>query len=241
MNASELRAAVDGYPWYHTFDLGNGVVTKGMFDHRGLEDRHLIPPDLSGKRCLDVGTMDGYWAFAMERRGAAEVVALDLEDPDALDWPIRVKARTVKTVDETKGERFALARSALGSQVQRELRSVYDIDTDLGLFDFVFCGDLLVHLKNPVKAIERLRAVARDTVVVGTPVEEWFPYRRKPLARLEGVDEFAWWTPNMAGLLQMMRAAGFERLEPGRPFNLRTTTGGKWKGRRGVVRAVVSG
>jgi tRNA (mo5U34)-methyltransferase len=229
-----LGTDIDRYPWYHTLDLGNGVVTKGMFDHRGSEEKHLLPADLSGMRCLDVGTMDGFWAFAMEKRGAAEVVALDIEDPEALDWPVRVRARTAKTMDETKGERFELARQALGSSVRRELRSVYDVDTDLGSFDLVFCGDLLVHLKDPVTALERLHRVCGGSAIVCTPVEERRFQRKVPIARLDGISDFAWWTPNMAGLVRMVEAAGFERIERGRPFAMPTPT---WKGRRGVVRA----
>jgi tRNA (mo5U34)-methyltransferase len=239
MSIGELRDEVDSYPWYHTLDLGDGIVTKGMFDHRGREGHYMLPDDLSGKRCLDVGTMDGYWAFALERRGATEVIALDMEDPEALDWPASIRDRTVKTIDETKGARFELARTALGSKVERVLRSAYDLDTDLGLFDFVFCGDLLVHVKDPMTVIERIRRVCRGSAVICNPVKEQFPYRRRPLAQLDGIDEFQWWVPNLAGLERMVRAAGFDRIEVGKPFEVRATGGGSWRGRRGVVRGSV--
>lgn len=239
MEASELRSEVSRYPWYHTIDLGEGILTQGMFDHRGIEDRCLLPSDLSGLRCLDVGTMDGFWAFAMERRGAAEVVAVDLEDPEALDWPATLRQRVVKTMDETKGTRFALARQALGSNVNRVLRSVYDLDTDLGTFDLVFCGDMLVHLKDPATAVERLRRVCRNSAIVCNPVKEHFPYRRRPLAEFDGIDEFEWWLPNRATLRRLMLAAGFSRVEEGRPFNLGARQGRAWKGQRGVVRGYV--
>src|SRR5437660_12337372 len=75
MDGQQLLEQAGSYSWYHTLDLGYGVVTKGMFDHRPALHRYLIPSDLSGMRCLDIGTMDGFWAFEMERRGAAEVVA----------------------------------------------------------------------------------------------------------------------------------------------------------------------
>src|SRR6476659_6979467 len=92
MSASELREEVEKYGWYHSLDLGNGVRTNGMFDHASVLGRYPIPADLTGKRCLDVGTMDGFWAFEMERRGAAAVTALDLEGPAALDWPAAIRA-----------------------------------------------------------------------------------------------------------------------------------------------------
>src|SRR5579862_1533792 len=123
MDTAQLRDEVGRYPWYHTLELGDGVVTPGMFDHRGTENRHLIPADLSGLRCLDVATMDGYWAFAMEQRGAAEVVALDIADPERLDWPASLRPRITKTMEETKASRFAMVRDVLGSKVERVDRS----------------------------------------------------------------------------------------------------------------------
>ena len=127
----DLQAAVERYPWYHTLELGDGVVTKGMFDHRPVLDRYPIPDDLSGLRCLDVATMDGYWAFEMERRGAASATALDLENPEDLDWPASLRGDHDKSMDETKAERFALAREALGSKVERVLLSAYDLSPEL--------------------------------------------------------------------------------------------------------------
>jgi len=240
VGGSRLADEVARYGWYHTLDLGGGVVTRGMFDHRPAVGRYLIPSDLTGMRCLDVGTMDGFWAFEMERRGAAEVVALDIDDAEALDWPAAQRAKVVKTLDETKGERFALATKALGSSVRRELRSVYDIDTDLGQFDLVFCGDLFVHLKDPATAAERMRAVCRGSAVVANPVKRFWFAGRKPMAELDGIDEFQWWVTNSAGLQRLLLAAGFARVEVGREFELPATSGGPWKGRRGVVRGWVT-
>ena len=240
MTTDHLQDAIDRYPWYHTLDLGNGAVTRGMFDHRGQEDRYGMPADLGGKRCLDVGTMDGFWAFAMERRGAASVTAVDLEDPEALDWPASLRHRIRKTMDETKGERFELARRALGSSVDRRLCSVYALDPDeLGTFDFVFCSDMLVHLKDPMTAVERLRGVCAGTAVVVNPVKEQFPFRRRPLAQFDGIDEFEWWVPNRAALVRMLEAAGFADVRCGPQFALPAVGGGPWKGRRRWVRGRV--
>lgn len=231
---------IASYPWYHTLDLGDGCVTPGMFDHRGTEDRHGLPRYLTGKRCLDVGTMDGFWAFAMEGRGAMAVVALDIEDPEQLDWPASLRTRIAKTIDETKAARFELARRRLGSSVERRLCSVYHLDpAELGLFDFVFCGDMLVHLKDPPTAMERLRSVCRGTVLVTNPVKEQFPYRNRPLAQFDGVNEFEWWLPNRAALERLVRAAGFSRVVVGPEFELPAAAGGSWRGRRRWVRGEV--
>ncbi len=235
-----LADEVERYGWYHTIDLGRGVVTRGMFDHRPVLGRYLIPTDLTGARCLDVGTMDGFWAFEMERRGASEVIALDLEDPERLDWPASLRDKTVKTLDVEKGVRFEIARRALSSTVQRELRSVYELGADLGTFDFVFCGDLLVHLKDPVTAVEKIRVVTRGSATICNPIMRVRLGRRRALAELDGIDNFQWWLPSEAALARLVLAAGFARVETGRPFELPTTRDPRaWRGLRSVVRGYV--
>jgi len=235
---ADLRAEVERYPWYHTLELGDGVVTTAMFDHRPVLDRYPVPADLSGLRCLDVGTMDGFWAFEMERRGAASVTAIDLDDPQALDWPASLRGGDT-TLDDTKGERFALAKRALGSKVERVTMSVYELGPELGSFDFVFCGDLLVHLKDPVTAIERIRSVCTSSAVIANNIKRFRFREHVPLAELDGVDQFVWWYTNLAGLVRIVRAAGFARVDAAEPFELPFQAGGKWRGLRGAVRAYV--
>ena len=235
---TDLRAEVARYPWYHTLELGDGIVTEAMFDHRPVLDRYPVPSDLSGLSCLDVGTMDGFWAFEMERRGAASVTAIDLDDPEASDWPASLRGSD-KALDETKAERFALAKRALGSSVERVTLSVYDLGPALGTFDFVFCGDLLVHLKDPVTAVERIRSVCTGSAVVVNTIKRFRFRERVPLAELDGVDQFVWWHTNLAGLVRIVRAAGFPRVEASKSFELPYTSGGSWRGLRGAVRAYV--
>jgi tRNA (mo5U34)-methyltransferase len=237
--AADLQAEVERYPWYHTLELGDGVVTKAMFDHRSVLDRYPVPGDLSELRCLDVGTMDGFWAFEMERRGAASVTAIDLDDPEALDWPASLRVGHDKTLDETKAERFALAKRALGSKAERVTMSVYELGPQLGTFDFVFCGDLLIHLRDPVGAVERIRSVCTGSAVIANNIKRFRLHEGRPLAELDGVEQFVWWHTNLEGLVRMVRAGGFARVEAEKPFELPFTTGGDWRGLRGVVRAYV--
>jgi tRNA (mo5U34)-methyltransferase len=239
-STSDLQAEVERYPWYHSIDLGDGVATKGMFDHRPVLDRYPLPADLSGKRCLDVATMDGYWAFEMERRGAASVTALDLEDPEELDWPASLRHQD-KALDETKAERFALAKRALGSNVERVLLSVYDLSPALGTFDFVFCGDLLLHLKDPITPVENIRSVCTGSALIVNVITRFRFNEKRPMAVLDGVDTFSWWTTNLEGLVRIARAAGFARVEAAEPFELPFNDAGEsdWRGLRGAVTAYV--
>jgi tRNA (mo5U34)-methyltransferase len=237
---SELAREVARYRWYHTIELAPGVVTEGMFDHRPAVEKYLLPADLTGLRCLDVGTMDGFWAFEMERRGAHEVVAADVADVDDLDWPPQWRARIEPTLDETKAQRFELVHRALGSRVRRIERSVYDLDTDLGEFDLIFCGDLLTHLKDPITAVQRLRRVCRGSAIVCNPIKRFRFARRSPVAEFDGIDEFRWWLLSEASIERMMLAVDFARVQRGKPFELPAAGGGKWRGLRAVMRGYVS-
>jgi tRNA (mo5U34)-methyltransferase len=226
-----LAKEVERFRWYHTHDLGDGVVTPGMFDHRPAVDRYMIPDDLSGMRCLDVGTMDG--------RGADEVVAADLSgDPEELDWPPRWREGVTTELDEQKERRFELVRKALGSQVRRVERSVYDLGPDLGQFDLIFCGDLLIHLKDPITALQRIHGVCRGSAIICNPIKR-FRFSRGPLVEFDGIDEFQWWLLSEAALERMLVAVGFERVDVGPSFELPATGGGDWKGVRAIMRGFV--
>src|SRR3954470_24043317 len=154
---SRLAEQVRELTWYHTIELPEGVVTPGHFDTRGAVQHVPLPADMSGMRVLEVGTWDGFWAFEMERRGA-DVVALDLDDERELDWPPR---RRPKEFPENKrGQGFEVARELLGSNVERVVCNVYDATPErLGLFDLVFCGSVLIHLRDQFLALERIASV----------------------------------------------------------------------------------
>ena len=209
-----LADEVQALEWYHTIELPDGTVTPGWFDLREVPAR-LPLPALEGRRCLDVGTFDGFWAFEMERRGAAEVVAVDLLDPRRWDWP-----EAAPVLDEIaarkRGDGFVLAREALGSRVERLELSVYDLDpAAVGSFDFVYVGSLLLHLRDPVRALERVRRVCRGELLLVDAIDPVLTalHPRKPVAGLDGIGRPWWWLPNVAGLRRMVEAAGFEAVE----------------------------
>src|SRR3954464_7771999 len=124
------REAVAANPaWYHTIELAPGVVTPGQIDHRRVVDR-VLPRDLRGKRALDIGTFDGFWAFEMERRGA-DVVAIDVDAIGDVDLPPPQRARLERDAASggfELGLGFRLASGMLGSAVDRVTCSVYELD-----------------------------------------------------------------------------------------------------------------
>ncbi len=211
---AELRDQIEGRQWYHTLELAPGRLTPGWFDLRPIAG-DLLPASLAGMRCLDVGTFDGFWAFEMERRDAREVLAVDILDPRRWDWPAGSTDEVVAALAERKraGAGFELARRALDSAVERRDLSVYDLSpAEVGCFDFVYLGSLLLHLRDPVGALEAVRSVCSGTLVCVDAIDlaktRIFP--RRPVAALDGVGRPWWWKPNLAALAGMVEAAGFE-------------------------------
>jgi len=69
-------------PWYHYFDIGgipNGTTVGLNGAGKWLALRKLLPPDLKGKRILDVGANAGYNSFAAALEGAT-VLAVESSD-----------------------------------------------------------------------------------------------------------------------------------------------------------------
>jgi len=156
---------VDRYYWYHTVDLGEGLVTPGLHDYRRRIGEFRFPDDMSDMNVLDVGSATGFFAFEFEKRGA-HVVSVEVPSLDEVDrFPCQDAAQTVGKLGEmTAGHStytsenfdevfhrsspqdfyhyfldgpFQFCHRALRSRVERRYASIYDIpSTDLGTSDF---------------------------------------------------------------------------------------------------------
>jgi len=231
MSLAERAEAVPA--WYHTIDLAPGVTTPGYFDLRPVVE--TFPwPEVRGRRCLDVGTFDGFLAFELERRGASEVVAIDLDDYLQLDWPADYRftgpddpryQKFLQLSGPERGAGFRLAADALGSSVERRVLSIYDLSpAEVGSFDVIVCGSLLLHLRDPVRALEAVRSVCDGVFLSSEPIDLWLSIvgRHRPLARLDGSGVMCqWWVPNGAGHLRMLWSAGFAAERISKPYVVR--------------------
>ena len=89
------------------------------------------------------------------------------------------------------GRGFEIAAAAFGSKVEKIEASVYELDPAThGEFDFVFMGSLLLHLRDPIKALECVRSVCRGSLLTIDAVDPWLtllhplrPIRPAPLAQ----------------------------------------------------------
>ena len=191
-----------------------------MIDLRGVAAK-VLPGDLSGLRALDVGTYDGFWAFELEKRGAREVVATDVGEAHDADWPPHRREELREEAGRLGvelGLGFRLASDALGSRVRRVVCDVRDLAPDEigGPVDIAFCGALLLHLRDPVGALERIRGVLvpGGRLLLLEPVRLAASLLPRPYARFEPArTPFNWWVPNLAALRAWLHVAGFARVE----------------------------
>jgi tRNA (mo5U34)-methyltransferase len=219
---ADLRRRVTEVDWYHTFDLPGGVTTQGLFDHRSVVGRLPIPLSLAGQRCLDVASSDGFFAFELARRGAAEVVSVDLPDHGAQDFGGPPRPDAGRSLHSGRANRcFRIVADATGLDVRRVDGSVYALDRlGLGQFDFVFMGNILLHLRDPILALQKVRAVTAGELLsfeaISLPQTVLRPLT--PTAQFAVDDDNRFWTPNKAGHARLLEAGGFTVEATGGPL-----------------------
>ena len=211
MDRLELQSRVDALRWYHTIELGHGVVTNGVDDSAERLSRLDFPTDLSGRSVLDIGAWDGFFSFEAERRHAARVVATDHYAWHGVGWG---------TGNGKAG--FELAREALGSRVQDVDADVLDLSAEkIGTFDVVLFLGVLYHVPNPLLALERVASVTGDLLILETVVD-MVGVRRPAAAFYPGRelnnDPTNWWGPNHAAVEGMLRSVGFDRVRSVAPI-----------------------
>ena len=209
-DAAAARASVAELDWWHTIEVAPDVVTPGGWDLRSTAERLPWPPSLRGMRCLDIGTMDGFWAFELEHRGAGEVVASDVLDAARLDRFVadRLRGRQQRRPSERN---FALAAALRGSRVELHDLNVYDLDPDaVGEFDLVVMGYVLQMLRDPLRALEAVRRVCRGQLILLDTVSRPLELLPAPLARLDArPDGSEWFVFNRRGLRKTLELSGW--------------------------------
>lgn len=140
-----------GIHWHQGWDIFDGVRVPGRNPVEELCEYIQLPKDMTGMRVLDIGAWHGCFSFECERRGAKEILAYSLEDPEKVG--------------------FNKLKAILGSKVQYQLGSVYDLNkNELGEFDVVLFLGVLYHLRYPLLAFDQIRNVCKGTCYVESHV-----------------------------------------------------------------------
>ncbi len=231
-DVADVSNRIHQFGWFHSIDLGNGLVTPGISEAQVTEDQL---PDFTGRSVLDIGAWDGYYSFLAERLGASRVVSLD-----HYAWGVDIAARNAYWAeciaegtlpdhvrdttdfwrDDLPGQRgYNLAHEVLASSAEPVVADFMTVPLEeLGTFDISLYLGVLYHMEEPLTALRRLRKVTREVAVIET---EAFHMRDSPALPLlqfysgsdVQVDFGNWYIPTVAAVSGLCRAAGFEKIE----------------------------
>jgi tRNA (mo5U34)-methyltransferase len=204
--------------WFHNINL-NGVWTApnhflGDFPNvkwKGIAP--AIPDDLSGATVLDIGCNGGFHSIEFKKRGAGRVVGVD--------------------VDDRYLEQARFASQVLGLEIEFMKRSVYDVDSIPGQFDYVLFMGVFYHLRYPLYALDKVIKKVKSSLIFQTMIRGsinspeladdyhfWntdifksadFPSMYFIEKKYAG-DPTNWWIPNHGAMEAMLRSSGLKIL-----------------------------
>jgi SAM-dependent methyltransferase len=108
--------------------------------------------DLEGKRILDVGCLEGGYTVTFARRGAGEVVGVDIRDVNL------ARCRYLQERLDLTNVRF----------VKADVRTISR--AELGDFDLVFASGILYHLEDPFDFLLRCSELTTDMLLLDTHI-----------------------------------------------------------------------
>lgn len=216
--------------FYHTMDIPNYGVIHGEWDLRGREAAYLGNVNFRRKTVLEIGTASGHLCFFMEREGA-EVVAYDLSEEQEWDIVPYAKYDYEQHISMFKehirrvNNSFWFAHNAYNSKAKVVYGTVYEIPEVIGKFDICTLGSILLHLRDPFLALQRVSSHAKDTIIItDLPIDltgkemSFHQFHKGRLIRFlpdaSTCHPFeAWWQLSPELVIEFIRILGFEYTE----------------------------
>lgn len=231
----EMRAAfaelTSWYPWYHRIELPYGIVTPGARDAAEAYEAMGVSEHIRGKTVLDLGTMDGAFAFLCERDGAQRVVGLDVDN--VLEYDLSLGLAYVRIIRayldaKQRGREaewrflnsrrfgFAFCHACLQSSVERVHDTVYNVSPErLGMFDVSLFVGILYHLPSPLRALEAVFSVTKERTFVESEISlapalgpNGCAFYRQGY---DNDDVTNWFVPTPRCLMDMVLSVGYRR------------------------------
>ncbi len=202
--------------WFHNINL-NGVWTAPnhfLGDFPNVKWKSIapaIPQDLTGATVLDIGCNGGFHSIEFKRRGASRVLGVDVDD---------------RYLDQAR-----FASRVLGLEIEFMKRSVYDVDSIPGQFDYVLFMGVFYHLRYPLYALDKVIKKVKGSLIFQTMIRgslsspeladdyhfwntEIFKNADFPgmyfIEKKYAGDPTNWWIPNHGAMEAMLRSSGLE-------------------------------
>lgn len=168
--------SIEDCHFYHTMEVPGHGVMRGDWDIRESVSEYLGNLDYSGKRVLEIGPASGFLTFTMEKLGA-DVVCVEVEDdpgwdfvpfPDAMMAPIfEGRSNIMRRLKNS----FWFSHKAHDSRSKVYYGDIYNLPDDLGSFDIAIMSSVLLHCRDPLRAVAQC-AKRANTIVV---TDQFFP------------------------------------------------------------------
>jgi O-methyltransferase len=216
------RLSRDDCDWYHSTVLTDGTPIQGQWDLRGHEAEYLGRIPLTGRRVLEFGPASGYLSFWMEQQGAsvtsfeagydAAFEQLPAVDGTAEDENRLALMRHIARINNS----WWFRHRELGSSARIAYGDIYNVPDDLGRFEVSFFGCILLHLRDPFRALHQAAAHTDQTIVVTDNVYSGLEDADDPVLRF-GMDSdnpgpsVRWWDLSPGVITRMLWRLGFER------------------------------
>jgi len=211
---------------YHRIDLPGLEDQEWQWDLRGQEDSYLGNYDFNGKRVLEFGPANGGLTFWMEQQGA-EVVAVDLSPDvartswDTLVGPGDNVSETKRVMSETMrrlNNGFWYAHEQVRSKARLVHGTAYDVPDEIGRFDVVTLAAILLHLRDPLGALENAISFTGKSIIITEAVPNFIGenLQHLPLAyfmpdksRRRPHGGWTWWQMTAEVYLRFLELKGF--------------------------------
>jgi hypothetical protein len=157
--------------FYHREELPGLGLVGSEWDLRSVTESYLGRVSFSGRRVLEVGTASGYLCRQMEARGA-EVVAFDLSQEGSWDLVPFAGLDVSSFRSEMKrhinrlNNGWWLAHRLCGSTASVVYGDIYDVPASIGPVNIAVFAAILLHLRDPFRALESALRLTGETVVV---------------------------------------------------------------------------
>jgi hypothetical protein len=222
--AESSHLTLDDCDWYHTTELPNGTVIFGMWDLKGRESDYLGNVSLRRTKVFEPGPASGYFTYWMEGQGA-EVTCFEagydvgfeyvppVDGTDSVAWQVEFMKHIARVNNSwwlQHRERTSTARIAYGD--------IYNLPEDLGTFDVSVFGSILLHLRDPFRALQQAAAHTEQTMVVTDFLHVGLEDPDDPLLRW-GMDtaslgpSHSWWCLSPGAVARMLWRLGFGRTQ----------------------------
>jgi 2-polyprenyl-3-methyl-5-hydroxy-6-metoxy-1,4-benzoquinol methylase len=166
------------------------IFRKDMYERYTFTIEHCEP--VKDRKFLDVGCGNGMYSLELARRGAAQVIGIDIAE---------VMIDLCRKSSQEKGfdDRCTFIQTDL---LDYKPETTFDVSFGIGLFDYI---------SDPLPVLKRMREVSTDKAIMAFPrLWTWrAPVRKVRLAR-KGCDVYFY---SKARIEQLLREAGFKSQE----------------------------